>query len=660
MAKNNQKVSGNSVKKSNIVTRFLRLKAILPFAVIIGLIAVFYILFLDAILKSKLESFATKKNKALVSIDKLHFGVFSLDFSMNALEWTDNKDFMKNLFEIGEMSCKIARSPILEKKVFIEEMKITGLNFATMREKSGKVWISEEAAAGEGGLGGAAAGEGEAAGETSGIDLSQLSSINPKEALAGTEIGFGDDIDALNKEIDAKNAKWDARIKGASDLSKFQGSYDKYKDFDVSKYKSLDQITEMQKEISELKSVKSDMEKKQQEYASMKGDLNKDISSVKSKYAAIQKKKAAELKNIFNNFGIKSFDVGSIAAVVFGDAPVNQVKGYYDGYKMLMSYIPKTEGEEDPSKDSEDEDGEEEEEGGLNGRNVYFPKEKDYPGFWLRKAALSGAYKGMALTGEVNDVSSEPMKTQKYPLTFNLKGRSAKTSTKMLVDGKLEAVAKNKKRNRIVVNMSDIDLKELNLIKENEYIKGVRKGTGALKAELTDVNNVTKITIDFVGRNVGFDLKKIKNKVLSDVLNDTLRNMSVLTIKITYVISGKKSQTYFKTNVDKILSDKLNKYFKKQVDQAKAKVTAEYNKKVQDKLGPLSKKVGMNSVLSKYGSGEKSISDYKSMFESREQLLENKKKEIKDIAKQKAEEAKNKAVDEVQKKVPIKKPKIGF
>jgi uncharacterized protein (TIGR03545 family) len=115
----------------------IRWKGLIVFAVIVGLIILFNLLFLDRIIKGIIEDQASLAVGARVDIGDLRFGIFGLNVEIRDLQVTNPEQPMRNTVQVGSMAFDLAAAPLLKRKVVIERMRVTDLAFGTPRKTSG-------------------------------------------------------------------------------------------------------------------------------------------------------------------------------------------------------------------------------------------------------------------------------------------------------------------------------------------------------------------------------------------------------------------------------------------------------------------------------------------------------------------------------------------
>jgi uncharacterized protein (TIGR03545 family) len=115
--------------------RLFRWKAILPFLLILGVVALVWLLFGETFVRRTTEDYATETLGAEVDIGNLKITESKGRLTLGALQVADPFNPKRNLLEAGRIVLEIDPVPLLEKKIVINQMDLTGLRFGTPRSR---------------------------------------------------------------------------------------------------------------------------------------------------------------------------------------------------------------------------------------------------------------------------------------------------------------------------------------------------------------------------------------------------------------------------------------------------------------------------------------------------------------------------------------------
>lgn len=126
-----------------MTTGLFRWKAILPFLLGTGLIVVVWLLFGEEFVRRSSEDYATEMLGTEVDIGGLTITESHSRVTLSGLQVADPYDRTRNLFEAGRIVLDLDPVPLLEKKLVIDQMELTGLRFLVTRRKPAREIKSE-------------------------------------------------------------------------------------------------------------------------------------------------------------------------------------------------------------------------------------------------------------------------------------------------------------------------------------------------------------------------------------------------------------------------------------------------------------------------------------------------------------------------------------
>ncbi len=119
--------------------RYIRWKALLPLSAMLGLMALWAIVFADRTLKWVVESGGTSAVGARVDVANAKLGIVSGNVTLQGIEVTNPNAPMTNLVSADELVFDVDLLPALEKKLVIDTVAARGIRFGTARQTSGAV-----------------------------------------------------------------------------------------------------------------------------------------------------------------------------------------------------------------------------------------------------------------------------------------------------------------------------------------------------------------------------------------------------------------------------------------------------------------------------------------------------------------------------------------
>ena len=114
------------------------------FVGLVVLLALFWVLLMDWIVERAVEEVGTEVVGARVDLDSADVGLFPVSVALFGLQVTNPSAPMTNAFEVGRIAAGVNGTPLLRRKVHIDELAVEGLRFGTPRESSGDERLEQE------------------------------------------------------------------------------------------------------------------------------------------------------------------------------------------------------------------------------------------------------------------------------------------------------------------------------------------------------------------------------------------------------------------------------------------------------------------------------------------------------------------------------------
>ncbi len=391
--------------------KIFRWKAVGPLLLFLLLLVVLWIVFADSIARSQAESNLSETLGTQVDIASLRIREADAAVDIGGLAIADPRDPMKNLFEAGTITFDMDPIPLTEKKIVVDQVKLSGLRFLTARKTAARpadpnspagkllsetrAWAKDKFQFPKLALGR--------------IDSVKSLVLNPEQLgsvqAAKTFLGQVDSTrDAFEKSLEALKVKdlVDSSTALVNQLAKTDP-----KTLGIPGVKNS--ITSVQKSIDRIKSTKAQLETLEK---SAKGSL----ASLQQGLADVN---AARLKDYAFARGLlqlPSFDAPDIGASLFGEQSTDYFQQALFYAKVAEKYIP-------PGLQPWNRPGPKRTR--MSGTTVEFPKMKEYPRFLLREGDLDLATGSNAQNGfkaSFANITSQPALLGK-PATLSASGR---------------------------------------------------------------------------------------------------------------------------------------------------------------------------------------------------------------------------------------------
>jgi uncharacterized protein (TIGR03545 family) len=391
--------------------RIFRWKAVGPLLLFLVLLVVLWIIFADRIARSQAESNLSETLGTEVDIASLTIRESDAAVDIGGLAIADPRNPMKNLFEAGTITFDLDPIPLTEKKIVVDQVKLSGLRFLTARKTAARPADPNSPA-------------GKLLGETRAwakekfqfpklalgrIDSAKSLVLNPEQLgtvqAAKSFLGKVDSTrDAFEQGLASLQIKQlvDSSTALANQLAKTDP-----KTLGIAGVKTT--ITSVQKSIDRIKQAKTQLETLEKSAKTSIGTLQQGLTDVN----AARLKDYAFAKGLLQ---LPSFDAPDIGSSLFGEQSTDYFQQALFYAKVAEKYIP-------PGLQPWNRPGPKRTR--MAGTTVEFPKEKEYPRFLLRQGDVdlaTGSNAQNTFKASFANITSQPALIGK-PATLAASGR---------------------------------------------------------------------------------------------------------------------------------------------------------------------------------------------------------------------------------------------
>lgn len=576
----------------------IRWEAVIPIAIIVGLVGAYFTLLFDGHLRRAIEYVGTQVNGAEVNVGRLSTSFLGARLEIDNVQVTDKNKPERNIVQVGSIRFQMSWDALLRAKVLVQEASILNIQALNRRQRPGYVVPPPPPSTGPSLLDKA---QDQVLAQTQkkfnknflGDVAAMLGGTDPKEQLKNIEGQLKSDarIKELEKELKEKSAKWQQRVKElpqAKELKEYEARVKALK-FDT---KNPAQFAADLKEADKiLKEVDAKVKLVDQTSKDVKGDINNYTTAFKD----LEKMVNEDIKDLQARLKLPNVDGKEFSQQLFMqmvEQKLVSVRKYYEVAKVYMP--PKRTAEEKQAKKDEQlvprQRGE--------GKNFRFPITTGYPLFWLKHAGISSElgtseYSGN-LKGEIVDLTTDPGFI-KRPTKINVAGDFPKQGIQGL-DARITLDhTGDVARESMVVSVNAFPVGETKLSDSPEVGLAMTqaKGSSVMNATLVDET----ITMDI--KNTFGDLKydlQAKNKHVKEILDNILAGIPTVTLNANIKGSFSDFDLHINSNLGEELANGFKKQLQAKIDEAKAKLRKMIDEKIgaeRDKLkAELDKTVG--------------------------------------------------------------------
>lgn len=615
--------------------KIFRTAFILPAIVIIALIWIFFALFFDIYLKKAFVATGQAIFGAKVEIASVDTKFTKLTLNINSLKIGDKDNEYKNIADIDNINFKIRFTPLLSKKVIIDNMSVSGFKWGTARKTSCKLPPRKQKKEGDSFLDKAMKQAKETAlaefnsfpavdkfseiqkqvSDFSAEGVIDMAGIKSVGVIQDSYIELMKNYDSYSKTINSIDIK--------PQIENLKTSIDKISKTQV---KTAADITELKKNLESLDEQRKSLEKTFNELKDIQANITKDINNQKNTVKNINTFINKDVDNIASTLSIPSMDFKNISRMLFGNIWVQRVDKVLFYMETIRKYIPES-NKEDKGKAQTQER--------MKGRDVIFPIKDNLPTFWIANVSISGTTGGegkegtpIDFSGFIKNITSNQRMIGQNTI-FEIKGNDSKQSIK--ITGKFDRL-KDTAEDTISAVMDGVDAVVLG-IPETDYTPSFASAKARINADFKLIGSSFTAKAGITVSGLAYDastkdfsgvdpaIVKYINLLWQGVNNANVNaGMSILPA------SGLKAD--FSSDLDKILGQRFNNVFNAAIGDVREKIRKEITNYVNVQTKSLQAesdkyKTQIQSEL------EPKVKDIQAQIDSAKELIKKKEEEIK-------------------------------
>jgi uncharacterized protein (TIGR03545 family) len=558
----------------------IRFEAIVPSAIVISLIAGYFVIFFDSHLKTSIEWALAQGNGAEANIASLKTSFRKGTFELKGLALTDPKKPTHNRLAIGEVAFGFSWDAALRAKLLIELARVSTIETGSERKKPGRV------------LPPAPPGEGSKLWEKAKQQLMEssmggfadiLKGVDPAQLLGSLEkLRSVVRVDELRAQVDQKEKEWKsliATLPSEKDLAEIQSK--------ISAISAAGSAAEIAVKLGQARLLVGEVDGKIKAVTQVSSEVSADAKKFSASLTEIDDLMKKDRQEIEKKLKLPSLDPKELARDLFSPMITGRMAQAQAIQTQVRRYLPKNQAQtEEPRRMR------------ANGKTYDFPVQGGYPLFWIKRAEISSTGKNAALGGDV--------KGEILNLTSNQKLTGQVTLVKIDADFKsqklrgisavvtLDQLGQTPKE-KVDLKVASYPIEALTLSDSPglRLALAPESGTASLRGTLEGDRFALEIENKFVRPNGSVESN---SPVLKDLLEAIFRELAW--VDVTAGVRGTFSDFTIEasSNLGRAIASGLQKQLQSKLAEARSKIEAHIQNQISGKRKELDGR--LNSVKS--------------------------------------------------------------
>lgn len=525
-----------------------RLHGIGIFIVVATLIGVFFVLFLDGIIKDTIEDQGSRIMESQIDVGALSTSILSQSMDIRNLQVANADKLDENLVQIGRMKFDFDGGKALSKKVIIDDMRLEALLLNQKRKNPAKPYKPARQEPEE---------KEEPQDDSSmTFDLSGLDFKNPKDILKNETLETLEVIKQTKIELKALEDKWKAEIDKNFSKQSLNQIKQRIKSIKT-KSKKLKSFAAIQSFLQEIDALDKDLKARIKAIHNLQKNLEKDIRSAEKLAAYITTLPEKDFNRLKKKYSLDLKGGGGlISQMVSGPlkTKIDKAWGYYKQISPYLKSDPNAKSEPEPKKIERSE-----------GQFIKFNSPDPFPDFLIRHAKLTMNVWDQDVGGTFEGLTSHPKKYGK-PFVLNLAGNQNEVFKEFKMQLALDRT-KAKAKDFLETWVGALKIKPVPFGKWGTLTRGFADIHGKIEI-LNEQNLEGSFAVKVHGAS--FTQTRQSSNEIHQLIGEVFKSVNQFYIQAVVKGTPDKYTLDIKTDLDAILSKSINRFLNKKIKKFEA------------------------------------------------------------------------------------------
>jgi len=529
--------------------KWIRFQGLFVFIGLSLILTIFWLIFVDGIVKRTIESYGTNAVGAKVELADADLKLFPLGLTLEGLAVTNPDRPMENIVEISRTALLLDPLQLLRRKVIVDEMSLTGIRLNTPRKTSGAVKTHQTKESQQ-------ASKKPPSVFCDSISLPAIDTLDIQKILSEEKLESLEMIQKLQNELQGENSNWQKRLQGLPGKEKFddyRSRIEKLKSgpggFGGGLLGSVGNLSSLQKEIqADLDSLKN---------------AQKQFDQIKAGFGnQFQQTAAAPLKDVERlkqKYALSSQGLDNLGKVVLGQKVCGGLQKAAEWYKRVKFVLERSKPKSEKEKETPPQRG--------AGTYVRFKETTPLPDFLIRRARASFVIEAGELSGKIENITPD-QDILGCPLTYVFSGEKLKELQTIKLEGSINRIDPETPMDRIALQLKEYKVQNASLSQSADLPVTIKEGLADidLQAKLEGGSLNGNLTAGIKSASLGVDEGAGKGPVLG-AIGSALTQLSGFNVKVD--VSGPLNDYTIRlsTDLDQALKSAAGRMIQQQAEK---------------------------------------------------------------------------------------------
>jgi uncharacterized protein (TIGR03545 family) len=555
-------------------------KSFIVIGVLVAFIALLWWGVVDRVVEMVIESQGSKAVGAKVDVSSADLSLWPAGLEVVGIQVTDPANPMRNALSIQRVYSDIELSPLLKRKIIIDNLRMEGIRLNTPRKTSGALASTKRSAV-----------QKEAPlppwldqlCQTDGDMAFTLPNV--KDILSGEQLQSLQLAEELRNRITEFKSQWQQKLKDLPSKDDFEAIRSQLAHLKGSK-QGLASLLGSAKEIQKLQ---ADLKGKLDRIQSARTEFQSKLADLKQRSAHLTKAPMEDVQRLKAKYALSPEGAANLSRMLFGPKICDWWKTGYRWYARFEPYLGDMAGGSST--------------GSQPGGKAAKPKTPP-PFFLIRQLHIDALLDVGKFTGQASDITSVPEVLGK-PMTFKLLGRQLKTIQSIDASGAIDLIHPDHPKEAVKLWIKQFALQNLDISDSEKLPLSIAKAMADINLDL----NLTGPKLDALVKaqlnSVQMAMAKVAGNELEAALAQAIEG--VTRFGLTTLIQGSAPDytTKIHSDIDQVLQQAVAQIVRKAGDRLETELQEAVSEKTKGAIdGTLGELKGVDALGAQFAQRE--------------------------------------------------------
>lgn len=557
---------------------WIRWKGFIAFVAAVIVIAVVWVLLVDAVVRRGIEYAGTRAVGARVDLAKADLSLFPTGLELTGLAVTNPDAPMQNVIEVGRLKMDLDPGYLIRRKVIIGNMTLEGLRFDTPRKRSGAMPELARRQAQKKKTDAAAVSKAAVEKVCGEFRMPSLAQPDVKAILAKAPLASLQLAQDLEKNIKADKAHWEKELTRLADektLADYEARINKLKGAGGSLGSLLGAAGDVQQ-------LQADIRKDLDLLKKAETAFTRDLNTYRRQVDQLARAPRKDAERLAEKYSLTAAGLGNLSQLIFGERLcgwIGTVTEWYGKIRPYLDRIPKGKSDEPVRQEP------------LRGKglNIRFTETPPMPDFLIRKMRVSADLTAGKFSGKAENITLD-QHILSSPATFAFLGKNMPHIDALSLIGTADYVNPAEPKNDARLALKGLGLANLPLIQEASFPLTVKHAIGNLNLDLTTVDDALEATVKADFNSVQFVANAGKEQTaMANAMASAIAGVDRFSLTADVDGTLEAYTVDIQSDLDKVLKSALGNLVGAESAKLKARLKAEIGERLK---GPLAQTQG--------------------------------------------------------------------